>query len=319
MKHEFFGPSDRYESDDFSAQNIIDYISQMAPGRAWTHKKMQDVCEKATHQLEKSYKAGDSLDVFAQVGENDIHMECEGDDNLMPCSYGDNDAILWGRITDFDVKKICETSSDIIAALCVRVEAYDELEGHGTYWLPIAKAGSYGIELEIVGAPDMTSVDEGYDVPEIEAMSETSAEFWGYWDIAAESILTANRENTSQEATESIQRMYNQGVIPDLDLFSTVMNMVISEGLKEGDTFTADFTGVLERMDANGTWLEQFVEQEEIFDIVGMEFSADMSVPGGVRSYAYMGDAINNIVRAAMDDNNFLIEHVVSDVTEDVE
>lgn len=318
MRNEFFGQPNRYEFDDFSAHSILEYVSLKAQGRAWTREKLQRVSRQANDLLDESDDAGDSLDVFAMVGDSEIQMEYDDEGGLMPCTYGDKDAILWGQMTNFAVKSISENSRDVSSALCVRVVPRDGLAIDDIFWLPIAKAGSYGLELQIASAPDVTSIEEVRDTPEVEAMLDATEQILGYWHIAADSILTDNEDITSQELMASVERMRGNGAIIDLDDFSTAVNMVISEGLKEGDEFTVEFSGEVERMGAGGKWSGRYVD-EKIYSLIAMEFSEDSTAPGGVRSYAYMADVTNTIVRATMHDNNFLIEHVVTDATEDVE
>lgn len=316
MSKEFFTTPRGYDFDDFSAHSVIEYIEFAGRKSAWTEKKLRRVCDQTNKLLDKSDEAGDNLDVFAMVGDSVVYTECE--DDLSPFVYGDENAILWGQVTDFEVKMVGDDLRDERPSLCVRIEAYDETPPCG-YWVPVAWKHEIGLALEIVDAAEPTVIRSPQDTPVAERGSATDEERMSeYRHLAAEDILGDDAVISSFIA-EAVTDMYESGTIVNLDEFSTAVNMTLSEEHRDDNEFYVTFSGDIDRMELDGSVFRRCVDEKE-YVVVGMDFVEDPSAPGGLRPYVYMSDErIDRIYRADMRENNFDIERVtVSDETEDV-
>lgn len=292
---------------DISSQGAMRDILRQNLNGTWNRRKLTRACDAANEVLD-SYIAqhGDAMDVFVQVGGSQLYLQHE-EKVFASVQYGDKDTILWGEVKNFKIAKIDDDTNDGVDTLCAQICTYDGDES--TYLVPIARAGQKGLLSDLVGAPYINIDDENTaHMPKIEQLSR-GREFREYYKELLEETIFLDGHQMSQYVHEKVSQLYDEGDIANLDEFSSVANMYFALERREGGMYDVDFNGDVEIIGTNGV-IDTDIINDKSLELGGVEFIVDEAAPGGVRSYAYMVDENDTVMRSDMYENNFYIERV---------
>lgn len=313
MKNEFFESHETLGANDFSTQAILHEIEQARRGSAWNAVSLRRACDRASSMLDaaEQHQEQAPFEVLVSIGqEEDGNMVYVEDADHLYAVNPNEGVVLLGYVEEFAMSTDADEQ-----VLYMMMTAPDM--GYETCWVPLARAGESGFAMQVSGLPDITAYEDVDRMWAGTTRYSDAVDVQRYRDIA-DSVLYGESNTTPEQILEEIEDLVRSGPV-DMDQLSTDMNMVIQEGVRQGEELYVDLSGEVECLDEQGEWCAEYLTDQE-YRMVGVEFYTLSEEAGGFGALAYMQTDTGKLVRADMHESNFIIgvgDYVDDDISDD--